>query len=79
MMCSVYTGGRGSAPFTETAYRVKYFKPIPKEINQDVSTILDVGLFFISRFLYTSVFRVTRLRIDPNNVTTYYYKNTTKG
>ena len=32
-------GGRGSAPFTETAYRLKYFKPIPKEINQDVSTV----------------------------------------
>ena len=32
-------GGRGSAPFTETAYRVKYFKPIPKEINQDASTV----------------------------------------
>ena len=27
--------GSVSAPFTETAYRVKYFKPIPKEINQD--------------------------------------------
>ena len=32
-------GGRGSAPFTETAYSVKYFKPIPKEINQDASTV----------------------------------------
>ena len=32
-------GGRGSAPFKETAYRVKYFKPIPKEINQDASTV----------------------------------------
>ena len=32
-------GGRGSAPFTETVYRVKYFKPIPKEINQDASTV----------------------------------------
>ena len=30
-------GGRGSAPFTKTAYRVKYFKP--KEINQDASTV----------------------------------------
>ena len=30
-------GGRGSAPFTE--YRVKYFKSIPKEINQDASTV----------------------------------------
>ena len=26
-------------PFTGTAYRVKYFKPIPKEINQDASTV----------------------------------------
>ena len=32
-------GGRGSAPFTETANRVKYCKPIPKEINQDASTV----------------------------------------
>ena len=32
-------GGRGSAAFTETAYRVKYFKPISKEINQDASTV----------------------------------------
>ena len=31
--------GRGSAPFTETAYRVKYFKPIPNEINQDNSIV----------------------------------------
>ena len=36
---SIIQGGRGSAPFTETAYRVKYFKPIPKEINQDASTV----------------------------------------
>ena len=30
-------GGSVSAPFTGTAYRVKYFKPIPKEFNQDIS------------------------------------------
>ena len=35
----IIQGGRGSAPFTETAYRVKYSKPIPKEINQDASTV----------------------------------------
>ena len=32
-------GGRGSALFMETAYREKYIKSIPKEINQDVSTV----------------------------------------
>ena len=32
-----YTGGSVSAPFTGTAYTVKYFKLIPKEINQDTS------------------------------------------
>ena len=32
-------GGSVSAPFTGTAYRVKYFKPINKEINQDTSTV----------------------------------------
>ena len=31
--------GRDSAPFTKTAYRVTYFKLIPKEINQDASTV----------------------------------------
>ena len=31
--------GSVNVPFTETAYRIKYFKPIPKEINQDTSTI----------------------------------------
>ena len=31
--------GSVSAPFTGTAYRVKYFKPIPKEINHDTSTV----------------------------------------
>ena len=31
----VYTqAGSVSAAFTGTAYRVKYFKPIPKKINQ---------------------------------------------
>ena len=35
----VIQDGRGSVPFTETAYRVKYFKSIPKEINQDASTV----------------------------------------
>ena len=39
--------GRGSAPFTETKYMVKYFKPIPKEINQDASTV-----FFFFLFIY---------------------------
>ena len=32
-------GGRGSAPFTETAYSLKYVKSIPKEINQEASTV----------------------------------------
>ena len=32
-------GGSVSALFMETAYRVKYFKLIPKEINQDTSTV----------------------------------------
>ena len=31
--------GSVSAPFTETANRVKYLKPIPKDVNQDTSTI----------------------------------------
>ena len=31
--------GSVSAPFTGTAYWAKYFKPIPKEINQDTSTV----------------------------------------
>ena len=62
----VYTG------FTVTAYRVKYFKPILKEIYRDTSIF-----FFISRCLSIPVFRVTQLRIDINNVNTYYYKNTT--
>ena len=35
----IIQGGIGSSPLTETAYRVKYFKPIPKEINQDASTV----------------------------------------
>ena len=30
--------GSVSAPYTGIAYRVKYFKLIPKEINQDNST-----------------------------------------
>ena len=34
-------GGSVSAPFTGSAYRVKYFKPIPKEINQNTSTLLS--------------------------------------
>ena len=34
-----YKGGSVSAPFTGTVYRVKYFKHIPKEINQDTSTV----------------------------------------
>ena len=32
-------GGSGSAPFTETAYRIKYFKHKAKEINQGTSTV----------------------------------------
>ena len=36
---STIQDGRGSAPFTETAYRLKYFKRIPKEINQDALTV----------------------------------------
>ena len=31
--------GSVSAPFTGTLYRVKYFKPIPKEIDQDTSIV----------------------------------------
>ena len=31
--------GSVSTPFTGTAYRVKYFKPIPKEIDQDTLTV----------------------------------------
>ena len=31
--------GSVSEAFTETVYRVKYIKPIPKEINQDASTV----------------------------------------
>ena len=54
--------------FMRTAYRVKYFKPVPKEINQDNITRLDIGFFFISRCLSIPVFRVTQLRIDTNNV-----------
>ena len=72
-------GGRGSAPFTETAYRVKYFKPIPKKIIKMHQQFGRRIFFFISRFLSIPVFRVTLLRIDPNNINTYYYTNTTKG
>ena len=32
-------GGSVNAPFTGTAYRVKYFKPIPKKKYQDTSTV----------------------------------------
>ena len=32
-------GGSVSAPFTGTVYRVKCFKPIPEEINQDTLTV----------------------------------------
>ena len=28
-------GGSVGTPFTGTAQRIKYFKPVPKEINQD--------------------------------------------
>ena len=35
----VIQSGSVSAPFTGTPYRVKYFKPISKEINQYISTV----------------------------------------
>ena len=36
---AIIQGGSVNAPFTGTAYRVKYFKPIPKQSNQDTSTV----------------------------------------
>ena len=52
-----------------------YLKKLIKMPQQS----LDVGFFFHFTIFIQPVFRVTRLRIDPNNINTYYYKNTTKG
>ena len=38
-ICYIIQDGSVCAPFTGAAYRVKYFKPITKEINQDTSTV----------------------------------------
>ena len=47
LMLAYIQGGSVCAPFTGTAYRLIYFKPILKEINQDTSTkTKDVGFFF---------------------------------
>ena len=40
-------GGNVSTPFTGTPYRIKYFKYIPKEINQEDLNSLDVGFLFL--------------------------------
>ena len=36
---SILQGGSVSASFTGTAYNIKYFRLIPKVINQDASTV----------------------------------------
>ena len=71
--------GSVSAPFTGTAYMVKYFKLIPKKIIKIPQQFRRRFFIFISRCLSIPVFRVTHLCIDTNNVNAYYYKNTTKS
>ena len=46
-LCIIYyTGWKHCALLTEAAYGVKYFKPIPNEINQDTSTVQMQNFFF---------------------------------
>ena len=53
-------GGSVSAPFTGTAYRVKYLKPIPKEINHDNSTPLNNSTpEFLTYILCDAKMRIT--------------------
>ena len=41
--------------------------------------LIEIPPQFVCECLSIRVFRVTQLRIDINNVSTDYYKNTTKG